>query len=146
MSIPCYYFPVNVDLVRYVDGGMLYNYPIWVFDNPNSYEFKQHNLNYLDERTLGFKLVSKKKCDFISTLPSVLPLLKTFGILLSIMLNHIELSYVFNTYWNRTIGLDTDDVQTTDFEISEEKKQQLIDSAYETTKIYLKNKLDSIID
>lgn len=145
MSIPCYYFPVTIDLVKYVDGGMLYNYPIWVFDNPNSYEFKPHNLNFLNEETLGFKLISKRKNDFISTLPSVLPILKTFYTLLSIMLNHIELSYVHQTYWDRTVGLDTSDIQTTDFDISEDKKMEIIDNAYATTNKYLQNKLNSLM-
>jgi NTE family protein len=145
MSIPCYYFPVSIDLVKYVDGGMLYNYPIWVFDNPNSYEFKPHNLNFHNDETLGFKLISKCKNDFISTLPSVLPLIKTFCTLLSIMLNHIELSYVHQTYWDRTIGLDTSDIQTTDFDISEEKKMEIIDNAYTTTKKYIQNKQESLM-
>lgn len=146
MSIPCYYFPVDVDLVQYVDGGILYNYPIWVFDNPDSYEFKPHNLNFLDDKTLGFKLISKKKSDFISTIPRILPIFSTLCILLSVMINHIDLSYVHRTYWDRTIGLDTDDVQTTDFDITEEKKDQLIESAYSITKQYLTNKINSIID
>jgi NTE family protein len=141
MSIPCYYFPVSIDLVKYVDGGMLYNYPIWVFDNPDSYEFKPHNLNFLNDKTLGFKLISKRKNDFISTLPSILPVLKTFYTLLSIMLNHIELSYIHQTYWDRTIGLDTSDLQTTDFDISEEKKMEIIDDAYMITKKYIQNKI-----
>lgn len=146
MSIPCYYFPVNVDLVRYVDGGILYNYPIWVFDNPNNYEFKQNNLNFLNDKTLGFKLISKKKSDFISTLPCVLPISHTLCILLGILLNHIDLSYIHQTYWDRTVGLDTDDVQTTDFDITEAKKTQLIENAYIVTKKYLTNKINSIID
>ncbi len=145
MSIPCYYFPVSVDLVKYVDGGMLYNYPIWVFDNPKSYEFKPHNLNFLNDETLGFKLISKRKSDFISTLPGILPILRTFYTLLSIMLNHIEASYMHQTYWDRTIGLDTSDIQTTDFDISEEKKHEIIDCAYFITKKYLQNKYDSMI-
>ena len=145
MSIPCYYYPVNVDLVRYVDGGMLYNYPIWVFDNPYSYDFKHNNLDFLSDETLGFKLISKRKNDFIATLPSVLPILKTFYTLLSIMLNHIELSYIHQTYWDRTIGLDTSDIQTTDFDISEEKKNEIIENAYLTTKKYLTNKVNSLI-
>lgn len=145
MSIPCYYFPVSVDLVKYVDGGMLYNYPIWVFDNENSYEFKPQKLNFLNDETLGFKLISKCKNDFISSLPGVLPILKTFYILLNIMLNHIELSYVHQTYWDRTIGLDTMDIQTTDFDISEAKKNIIIENAYITTKKYLKNKQESLM-
>jgi NTE family protein len=144
MSIPCYYFPVSIDMVKYVDGGMLYNYPIWVFDNPDSYEFKPHNLNFLNDKTLGFKLISKRKNDFISTLPSILPVLKTFYTLLSIMLNHIELSYIHQTYWDRTIGLDTSDLQTTDFDISEEKKMEIIDDAYMITKKYIQNKQNSL--
>ena len=56
------------------------------------------------------------------------------------MLNHIELSYVHQTYWDRTIGLDTMDIQTTDFDISEAKKNIIIENAYITTKKYLKNK------
>lgn len=145
MSLPCYYLPVSIDLTRYVDGGMLYNYPIWVFDNPNSYEFKTNNLNFLSDETLGFKLLGKKNNDFISTLPSILPILGTFYILLSIMLCHIDESYIHQTYWDRTIGLDTSDIQPTDFDISEQKKNKIIDKAYETTKKYLQNKLDSLV-
>ena len=75
----------------------------------------------------------------------MLPILTTFYTLLSIMLNHIEVSYMHQTYWDRTIGLDTSDIQTTDFDISEEKKHEIIDCAYSITKKYLQNKYDSMI-
>lgn len=142
MSIPCYYFPVSVDWVKYVDGGLLYNYPIWVFDHPNTYEFRYGNLNLFNESTLGFKFVSNCDSDFASTIPSYrVPLLRTLIDLIATMITHIDSGYAHKSYWDRTVGLNTEDVKTTDFDLPEEKKQKVIENAYLITKKYLANKL-----
>jgi len=144
VAIPCFFTPVKIDNDLYVDGGLLYNYPIWIFDNPFSYEYNIENLDFQSELTLGFKLVSSKSSDFVSSMPKILPIITFFYMLIGTFLGFIDNSYMQQTYWDRTVGIDTSDIQTTEFNISDERKNLLIKNGYENTKIYLQNKLDSI--
>lgn len=139
MSIPGFFMPFTWNDQVYVDGGILYNYPIWIFDNPTNYSFNVTAIDFLSERTLGFKLISQPGCDTISRLPNILPVLTTFYTILGILLEHVDVSYVHQSYWERTVGLDTEDVHTTEFNITPEKKDKLIENGYNNTKIYLDN-------
>lgn len=144
ISIPCFFMPVEYNGNIYADGGILYNYPIWIFDNPHSYEYETDKIDFLSEQTLGFKLVSTGNCDFVSTMPKLLPILNVFYLLFNTFLKFIDSSYVQKTYWDRTIGINTETVTTTEFDIDENRKLRLISNGYYNTKQYLINKLESL--
>lgn len=144
ISIPFFFMPVEYDGELYADGGILYNYPLWVFDNPNSYEYETAKLDFLSEQTLGFKLVSTGQCDFVSTMPKSLPIINMFYMLFGTFLKFIDSSYVQKTYWDRTIGINTENVTTAEFDIDEERKNRIISNGYANAKQYLLNKIESL--
>jgi NTE family protein len=144
ISIPFFFMPITYNGDIYADGGILYNYPIWIFDDPLSYEYDSDKLDFVSEQTLGFKLVSSGSCDFVSTMPKSLPCINIFYMLFNTFLKFIDSSYVQKTYWDRTIGINTEDVTTTEFDINEDKKMQIMLNGYLNTKQYLANKIESL--
>lgn len=144
ISIPFFFMPVEYEGHIYADGGILYNYPIWVFDDPTSYEYDSEKLDFISEQTLGFKLVSADMHDFVSSMPKILPCVTMFSLLFHTFLKFIDSSYVQKTYWDRTVGINTEDVSTAEFDVSEEKKDKIILNGYLNTKQYLINKIESL--
>lgn len=142
ISIPFFFMPIEYNGEIYADGGILYNYPLWVFDNPDSYEYEASKIDLLSERTLGFKLVSTGQCDFVSTMPKVFPIFNTFCMLFGTFLKFIDSSYVQKTYWDRTIGINTENVTTTEFNVDEDRKNRIVNNGYSNTRQYLSNKLE----
>ncbi|MCX7694146.1 MAG: patatin-like phospholipase family protein [Caloramator sp.] len=127
MSIPLYFKPVklkvNEDIHYIVDGGILSNFPVWIFD--------------VDEiprwPTFGFKLqepAPKSKKDYISLKDYIMDIVNT-------MLEENELRYIKNKDFVRTILIPTLGVNTTDFSISNAIKQKLYMSGYNSAKNFL---------
>ena len=65
--------PKSNDL--YVDGGLLDNYPLWLFDNSKFIGQMNENFNgtyFVNNQTLGFRLVSlKTKLDYENSLNTI---------------------------------------------------------------------------
>lgn len=100
-----------------VDGGILSNFPVWIFDIEGSPRWP----------TFGFKLVEKElthtasgKGDFTSYTLDVI----------NTLLNRNEMRYIRDKDLVRTISIPTLGVKTTEFNLSQEKNQQLFDSGY----------------
>lgn len=144
ISIPFFFTPVQYDGHTYADGGILYNYPIWVFDNPRTYEYDSSKIDFLSERTLGFKLVSTGNCDFVSTIPGAIPIVRIALMLFNTFLKFIDSSYVNSAYWDRTIGINTEDITTTEFAITDDRKNRIIQNGYDNCRQYLTNKIESL--
>lgn len=153
ISIPGYFTPINImDYISnypefkddlFVDGGIFNNYPIWIFDNSESYEFSKFHKSVRDD-TLGFKLVSSKSgtIEIPDYLPSIVGFLYE---LIETMASWIDNQYKLPCYWDRTVVLDVKDIRSTDFNISNEKKLEIIESSRETIKQILRNKIESYI-
>lgn len=149
ISIPGYFEVVKYDNDIFVDGGIINNYPIWVFDDPQSYDFIHCNVSEDDKgNTLGFKLVTKDQLQTETiTLPVITPPLFTMLYsLIESMTTWIDNQYKVSGYWDRTVGIDTLGIKSTDFNISESKKKALIANGRLITKRILCNKLDAIFD
>ena len=133
MSIPVFFAPVvcknpltGVDHVI-VDGGLLSNYPIWLFDSPAATppEFP----------TFGMTLVAPGREAPLAPNPpagAVLPDLRSdvefFKAIVSTMLQGRDRFYVDEDSFARTIPIPTLGVSTTDFAIAPETAQALFDS------------------
>jgi NTE family protein len=137
----------------YVDGGMLDNYPLWLFDNSKFIGQTAVNPNvngtfFINNQTLGFRLVSlNTKLDYENLLNNT-----TEAVLGTDESNNNEsinsiVSFLMNlgaTYFQseenyhdrrlqdkkRTIYIDTVGVSMLDFNLSEVKIQALIYSGY----------------
>jgi NTE family protein len=129
ISIPFYFKPVKFyhqNRCSYiVDGGILSNFPIWIFDT------KEKPLR----PTIGFKLVDSNKSysatskmDFVSYLFDIV----------GTMIDKNEEIYVKDKDAVRTVFIPTLGVEATDFTISHDMKMKLFNSGYESAKKFLR--------
>jgi NTE family protein len=121
MSIPFFFEPVvlqNVSTGRssyIVDGGVLSNYPVWLFDDGTADP---------PWPTLGYKLVEPSE-----GMPRIIrgPI-SLFTALFATMMEAHDARYIADRNFARTVPIPTVGVQTTEFDISEEKSQALFQS------------------
>jgi NTE family protein len=122
MSIPYVFEAVRYNGDTYVDGGILNNYPINYFKDI--------------ENTIGLKLVGpdEKRDGVIKHYDNNINNIKDFSLnIINSMLNQIERLYITDDYWKRTITINTFDINTTDFNLSDEQKEKLILEGYRST-------------
>ncbi len=128
ISIPLYFKPVKFYYKEgcsyIVDGGILSNFPIWIFDTEKVPAWP----------TIGFKLVENsvnykesKKTDFISYLFDIM----------ETMLDKNEEIYVKDKYAVRTVFIPTLGVKATEFNISKEMRLKLFKSGYNSAERFL---------
>ncbi len=120
MSIPFFFEPVilkdSTGASNYiVDGGVLSNFPVWIFDDgtPNP-----------PWPTLGYKLVDPNM-DKPHNIQSPLSLFKA---LFSTMMEAHDARYIEDKNFARSVPIPTVGVQTTEFDISLQKKVELYES------------------
>lgn len=144
MSIPLYFkcvkYGENEDVM--VDGGVAWNYPLNIFDNEKylsdfrngeKVQYNKSNGYIFNNETLGFRLDSKEEIDFNKsnweTAPKNIDSISSYAISLVEFINSMaNKKHLHKNDWNRTIFIDTLDVHTTDFNISKDKINNLIDS------------------
>ncbi|MBO7616917.1 MAG: patatin-like phospholipase family protein [Bacteroidales bacterium] len=167
MSIPLFFRAVNGinnDGHIYVDGGLLDNYPIKVFDRA-SYVSKQKNertTEYYEKtnkslskkygeidryvynkETLGFRLDSKEEIEKFINPNMVMPvkndiksLFSYTKALVTTLIDFQNNVHLHSDDWQRTIYIDTLGVNSTDFGISDSKKKKLVESGITNTQKY----------
>lgn len=128
MSIPFYFKPIIIEYKNntnyIVDGGLLSNYPIWMFDVKTIPRWP----------SFGFKLLepsTRKKSIFKNS---------TVAYLIDVISTALETNdeaYIRNEDNVRTIGIPTLGVETTEFNISKERKLELFQSGYDSAKIFI---------
>ncbi len=123
MSIPFFYRPVRYHGSVIVDGGLLSNFPVWLFDDPGRPAWP----------TFGFTLVDPgagrphKISGPISFLKATV----------STMLEAHDERFIADEQWVRTIGIPTLGVGTTDFNLSKETGRRLFQSGYAAAQRFL---------
>lgn len=130
MSIPIFFEPVRFTNRRtnqehlIVDGGMLSNFPVWLFDAEEP-----------QWPTIGMKLTRKPEAPIGEELSEPVPrggVTQVIGYLRSLvdtmMAAHDRLYVEQHDFEERTIGIDTLGVGTTEFDLSPERALQLFDS------------------
>jgi NTE family protein len=132
MSIPIFFEPVRIENGAtdrehvLVDGGMLSNFPVWLFDCQEPPEWP----------TFGLLLVEPDpKTSVAARLPEPVHgprgargVLDLLGGLLHTMLEAHDRMYIEKEQYARTIGIPTLGVGTTEFDISRERALALYDS------------------
>jgi NTE family protein len=168
MSIPLFFRAVNginEDGHIYVDGGLLDNYPIKVFDHA-SYVFEEQNKRVTDyyektnnslrkkldqvddyvynKETLGFRLDSKEEIEKFLHPNLEMPIkndIKTLfsytKALVTTLIDFQNNVHLHSDDWQRTVYIDTLGVGSTDFKISDTKKKNLVESGKSHTIKYL---------
>lgn len=165
MSIPLFFRAIRDDRNDvFVDGGVLNNYPVKLFDREKYVDIESHktktsyyekvnealaakgkNLSayVYNKQTLGFRLDSAKEIavfrdgqepqhhNIENFLDYSMQLVET---ILDAQLN----THLHSDDWHRTIYIDTLGVKTTEFDLSDERKQALMESGRNATIQYLK--------
>lgn len=128
-SIPYFFQPVKIipnnyklDTHYIVDGGLLSNYPVWIFDNPKSPRWP----------TFGFRLVSKK-----TGKPNKVNGPFSMGIaIINTMLDAHDTMHIKEQDYVRSILVPTLGVGTTDFNISTEDSNRLFEAGVTSAKMF----------
>lgn len=126
-SIPFFYRPViwkskNRKKSYILDGGLLSNFPIWIFDTDNP-RFP----------TFGFRFVKDK----VNIEPVMSTPLHLFKNIFKTMLQAHDLRHLNKETLERTIQIPTGDINSTDFELKESEIDFLYHSGYTSTKNFL---------
>ncbi|SDH47343.1 patatin-like phospholipase family protein [Alteribacillus bidgolensis] len=128
-SMPFFFRPViwktKDDHKSYIlDGGLLSNFPIWIFDVPNP-RFP----------TFGFRFV-KEEINIGSVIPTPIHLFKN---IFKTMMQAHDLRYINEETKERTIQIPTGNITSTDFDLTDEDITFLYQSGYVSAKKFLSN-------
>lgn len=121
MSIPFFYEPVTLKNMKnnqescIVDGGLLSNFPVWLFDSEGGIP---------EWPTFGFKLVEPEE----GTPRQVHGPISMLTALFSTMMEAHDARYIKDEQFVRTIPIPTLGVKTTEFDISRERSEELYQS------------------
>lgn len=128
IGIPFYFKPVCLkgkegDSII-VDGGILSNYPVWIFDVIGAPRWP----------TIGFKLVEPdlqfKESLKTGIISYTLDIVRT-------MLEEDDARYIKNENFIRTISIPTMGIKTTEFDISISRRIQLFNSGFASARSFL---------
>jgi NTE family protein len=125
MSIPYFYEPVNLKGRYLVDGGLLSNFPIAIFDDTAAWP------------TFGIKLSAKAEA-LTKMNPVTNPLQYALAILSTATNAHDAMHIDDPCTQMRTIFVDTFDIKATDFAISKADQARLLQSGQKYAKTFLR--------
>lgn len=139
MSIPGFFCPIIYDGNYHIDGGILNNYPIRVFDGSVPDDEKAYRGDCQpNTRVIGFNIITDhdlstcrgKQRDEITGWSTFLPLLVNVGMVDNIRkeLNKADLA--------RTISIITPDISPIRFNITDKEKDELIRIGMESVEKY----------
>lgn len=109
-----------------VDGGLLSNFPLWVFNQKNNRRLKRP--------VLGIKLSESMENQQQYKISNALDMMKA---LVATMKNAHDSRYINTTEKKNIIFIPVKHVKTTDFSLTEQKKSKLIQLGYDTTEKFL---------
>ena len=150
MSIPLFFRSVKPESGDcYVDGGLLRNYPVRLFDRKayvdTHFEIREHHekanglrkaedprgdLVY-NQETLGFRLDKKEEievfCRGEAPVHHPVPnLIAYLGRLVNAIMEDQQNRHLASDDWHRTIYIDTGKIETTQFDLSNQDKNGLV--------------------
>lgn len=110
-----------------VDGGLLSNFPLWIYDEENGEIPESEQIP-----TLGFHLVGKQS----NSPRTIVGPLSMFQALFATMMEAHDERYIEEKNRFRTIKIPTLGVRLTDFDIKPEKSLELFNGGYAAAKAY----------
>lgn len=127
LSLPFYYNPVKIKYNKkcsfIVDGGLLSNFPLWIFDSFKAPSYPTFGLNLSDRFTQDTSCKSTKSY--------------LFDIVNTAIASDVDIYYQHQDI-DRTINVPTFNISPIDFEIPLEDKIDLFNSGYDSAKQFLK--------
>ncbi|PFX91634.1 patatin [Bacillus mycoides] len=165
MSIPFFFEAVKRKDHYYVDGGVLSNYPVRLFDRERFVTKPEHatttefyemlnkqnrpgNKYVYNKETLGFRVDSKDAIDVFSgkALPKNHEINDLFGFvwqLTASLMENQENTQLNEDDFDRTVFIDSLNVSGIDFKIEKDKQESLITSGVEAISNYLEKYTNS---
>jgi NTE family protein len=143
MSIPIFFEPVNhsndATGVEHliVDGGMLSNFPVWLFDAAERPRFPTFGLLLVEapaRTSVGDRLSGPPGA--VSRSDSIIEYLKALA---QTLMEAHDRMHVDEAEYARTIPIPTLGVRTTDFDLSRERALELYTSGYDAAKSFLES-------
>ena len=130
MSIPFLFRPIEWNNETFVDGGVIDNYPLHVFDGecPGDVSALQH-ICEPNWNTLGLKLMSSEEeqtYDLFSSKCKITDVKSFAYSIMNILCKAVEQKHVTNDYWLRSVVINSGDIGTTQFNLTTEQKNFLI--------------------
>lgn len=129
MSIPFFFEPGNLGGRTVIDGGVLSNFPLWLYDAPVGVTPKCP--------TIGFRLANK-----VSAPKPITSALDILGAMVRTMTVAQEKRYLRDFDQGRIITIDTGDVSPTQFGIGDVEKDALYENGYTAAKRFLLEEWD----
>lgn len=137
MSVPYLFEPVKMKQNLYVDGGVLDNYPIHVFDGEYPGD-KNAKLNLIpgNPHTLGIKIiVPNEEEDFQCHKREKIENLEEFSeSLIDTLMVSNSRRYMRPGYWKRTISVHVPAIPLFKFKLTKEEKETLYKNGIDATK------------
>ncbi|MDR7237079.1 patatin-like phospholipase family protein [Neobacillus drentensis] len=129
-SIPYFFEPVkmrSMDGINVlVDGGVLSNFPMWLFDKENVQKIRP---------VLGIKLTSS---EYEHEKHKIKNAIQLFGALFETMKDAHDSRYISKKHVKNIIFIPTEGVLSMEFQLTEESKRELYDIGKEKAKQFLK--------
>jgi NTE family protein len=130
-SIPYFFEPVklrSMDGVNIlVDGGVLSNFPMWLFDRENVQKLRP---------VLGIKLSSN---EYEHEKHKIQNAIQMFGALFETMKDAHDSRYISKKHAKNIIFIPTEGVLSTEFDLTDEKKEALFNLGKESAKKFFKS-------
>ncbi len=132
ISIPFFYEPIQIKNMKtnqtsyIVDGGILSNFPVWLFDSDGEPEWP----------TFGLKLVEPVK-GVPNKIRGPISMLTALFSTFSTMMGAHDARYIKDADFARTIPIPTLGVGTTEFDLSAEKSEALYQSGRKAAEEFL---------
>lgn len=143
MSIPLFFEPVRFRNPRthmthvIVDGGVLSNYPVWLFDSDGSPDWPTFGLRLVEEDTASDAIAAPS--DKVQRIPKGPLGLYRFGrSLIETMVTAHDRLYIEEAQFARTIPIPTCGISTVDFRLSDEDADRLYESGRDAAERFLK--------
>lgn len=131
-SIPYFFEPVKLKLSKeskghvFVDGGVLSNFPMWLFDSDHVKKVRP---------VLGIKLNGNDECKKPHEVDNAVEM---FNALFKTMKDAHDSRYISRKHVKNIIFIPMKGVSATEFELTEENKAVLIDQGKKSTEMFLR--------
>lgn len=143
MSIPFAFEPYQYNNCSFVDGGVLDNYPLHVFDGEFPGDINAR-LNILEPnpKVLGIKIMTTdEECNY-----DIVPKEEYTGLVqyaisfINLFLTENERRIMTPSYWLRTINVVVKPIPLTQFDLSDEEKNELVGNGKKFVEIFFNTK------
>ena len=147
LSIPIFFRPLQLSVFSqddyFIDGSIVDNYPIWVYNDINALYKNEMTLvdrEQINPLTLGLKIINygEKSVDFVSE-KQINNVFDLFTLLCNTFTSHIDSGNYSSKYKAQTIKISSDDIYFLDLEINKDQISQLVKNGIDGVKTYFDN-------